>query len=424
MKFIKDVKCDISVFEDVFDRLWQYIFDDTKILVAVSWWPDSMLVSILLYQFFLLRGFDFNNLYYVHCNHKTRAETEAEEQFISTFFSGLNLSVGSYSGGDFSEDALRQWRYAFFNDLIKKHNIRYLVTGHNLTDRIESSFMNMFRGSGINGFLSMKFMDTNNLLEDANILRPILLYTKKEIENYCKKLDIPYVIDKTNLDKNTSMRNYIRLWLFPHFEEMSNKNTDDTCSFFDSMKQIYRDIEKMETVENIWQFIPIKKSWYWNADFAYLWEIPVWFIDEKTLLIVLKKFNVYSDVSKNTLSDFLHFFHISAQWFKYINWLYFFVSNGKIYIIKAKQNFWEKNIEKSIIIDKLWEYDLWKERVIIKDNQYVWCELRYPRMWDKVGSKSWSQYCINKKIPVFWRNFIPVVQLGNGYVVWCMDAVL
>lgn len=423
MNFITDIKWDFSQFNPVFAQLSKYFLADTKILVAVSGWPDSMLASALIYRYFLASWLDLGNLYFVHCNHKTRVETDEEEEFIRSFFQWLNLSVFSYDGTWHTEDDLRTWRYSAFNQLVQEHHIDYLVTGHNLTDRIESSFMNMVRGAGMIGFLSMRFLDENNLLSSAKILRPLLSFTKKEIENFCNQFEIPYVIDQTNLDQNTSLRNMIRLVLFPHLMDMSNKNTDENCTFFESMRQIYTDIEKIEQTEDIWKFQPMKKSPYRNADFAYLWDIPVGFIDEKVLLAVLKKFNIYCDVSKSTLSDFLQFFKSAKQWYKYINWVYFFIASGKIYIIKAKQNFWEKCIEKQLIIDKLWVYEIGKEQVSISNPDFQWCILRYPQAWDKVWSKSWGEYCINKKIPLFWRNFIPVVQLKSGYVIGCLDVL-
>jgi hypothetical protein len=42
-------------------------------------------------------------------------------------------------------------------------------------------------------------------------------------------------------------------------------------------------------------------------------EIPFGFIDENVLLAVLRKFNVYLDVTKKTLDDFLQFFHKAEQ---------------------------------------------------------------------------------------------------------------
>ena len=409
MKSIYDSVNLSSLCEKIFHKLWKVVFSDTKILVAVSGWPDSMLVSVLMYNFFVKYNYDLKNLFFVHCNHKTRPETDTEETFICDFFKWLNLEVRVYNGNEKTENSLRVWRYAEFNNIIKNNKIDYLITWHNLTDRIESTFMNMCRGSGLNGFLSMKFLDKNNLIENAGIIRPILDISKQRIEEYCKTLSIPYVVDSTNFDQETSLRNKIRLSLLPQFMDISYKNDWYSCSFFESMNEIYEEVENLSNIQYIWNFIEIKKSYYWNADFAFLREIPTGFIDEKILLEVFKKFNCYLDVTKSTVNDFLQFFSSSGQWFKYMNWVYFFVSNWKIYIIKAKQNFWEKNIEKELIIDRLWECEIWKNIVNIDSMEFVWKTLRYPKSWDNYGSKSWSKYCINKKIPVFWRNFIPVI---------------
>lgn len=413
MKTISDSVELLKEMSGVMQKLSEIDFFDKKFLVAVSWGPDSMLSSIVLYQFFLEKNLNFDNLFFVHCNHKTRKETDDEEKFIRSFFSGFNLDVSVYDGTDKSENVLRERRYAEFNEIIKKNKIDYLVTGHNLTDRIESTFMNMCRGAWLNGFLSMNYLDQNNLIDWAKIVRPLLGLSKKNIEKICSDLQIPFVIDNSNFDQNTSFRNKIRLSILPQLAEISNKNDEISCSFFDSMRQIYDDIEDKNDGLNVWNFVEIKKSPYRNADFAFLWDIPFWFIDENVLLAVLRKFNVYLDVTKKTLDDFLLFFHKAEQWYKYINWAYFFIASGKIYIIKAKQNFWEKCIEKEIIIDKMWSMDIWKNMVTIDSSEFIWKTLRYPKSGDKYGSKSWWKYCINKRIPIFWRNFIPVIADWN-----------
>ena len=409
MKTISDSIWVSQEIDKLIKKLSGIDFYNKKFLVAVSGWPDSMLSSIVMYQFFLGKNISFDNLFFVHCNHKTRKETDDEEKFICSFFDGFNLDVCTYSGTDKGESSLREWRYMEFNEIIKKNKIDYLVTGHNLTDRIESTFMNMCRGAWLNGFLSMKFLDQNNLIDWAKIIRPLLGLSKKNIEKICSDLQIPFVVDNSNFDQNTSFRNKIRLSILPQLAEISNKNDGVSCSFFDSMKQIYDDIENQKGDLDAWTFVEIKKSPYRNADFAFLWDIPFWFIDENVLLYVFRKFNVYLDVTKRTLDDFLHFFHRAEQGYKYLNWVYFFISNGRIYIIKAKQNFWEKYIEKEIIIDKMWIVEIWKNIVDIDLNNFVWKTLRYPKIWDKMWSKSWWKYCINKKIPIFWRNFVPVV---------------
>ncbi len=320
MKSIQDIiKQDLSRFDDLYNKLSDIFFVNKnnsinkktkKLLIAVSGWPDSMLLSVLIYSFFVKNNLDLNNLFFVHCNHKTRLETDEEQKYVEDFFEELNLSVCIYSDKNNkikskTEKNLRDWRYGEFQKVIDQNDIDFLLTWHNLTDRIESSFMNMFRGAGLNGFVSMKFVDQNNLLSWVKIIRPLLWYTKSEIEKTCDKNNIWFVVDKSNLDKNTSLRNDIRLSLFPQFAEMSNKNTDDTNSFFDSMKQIYLELDIQEEKMDIWEFIKIKQSPYRNSDFAFVWDIPLWFISENVLLKVLKKFNISAGVKADTLLDFI-----------------------------------------------------------------------------------------------------------------------
>lgn len=447
MKYMQDIISGIDIerdenfldrFDDLFIKLSDYIFADTKILIAVSWGPDSMFLSLLIYKFFVDNKFSLDNLFFVHCNHKTRKETDDEQKFIEKFFGKFNLSVSVYddkldcfTGSQWqqnkTEKNLREWRYWEFQKSIDKNAIDYILTGHNLTDRIESSFMNMFRGSGLNGFKSMKFLDQNNLLkknkwDNINILRPLLNYTKKEIEWFCSKLELEYKVDKTNLDEEISLRNKIRLSLFPKFTELSYKSNTETNSFFESMKTIYKEIDVLDQ-NAIWNFVKIEKSGYWNCDFAYYWDIPLAFVTQALLLKVLKKFNISTWISAESLKVYVDFFITAKQWYKYINGVYFFLSHGKIYIIKAKKIFWQKYIEKSTIIDNVWEVKIGKNIVNIEYDNLTWKELRFPKKWDKFWSKSWSKYCINQSIPVFWRNFIPVVVDWNNILKYFYECV-
>ena len=41
--------------------------------------------------------------------------------------------------------------------------------------------------------------------------------------NFCVDFDIPYVVDQTNLDKTTSLRNNLRLEIIPQLVDLSNK---------------------------------------------------------------------------------------------------------------------------------------------------------------------------------------------------------
>jgi tRNA(Ile)-lysidine synthase TilS/MesJ len=105
-----------------------------------------------------------------------------------------------------------------------------LIIGHNLTDRIETSLMNMRRGCQVRGFVNMKVQEGKkwsksgqkvvkdqilhthypSLVTRYHFLRPLLQYSKKQVQEYCDEHKIPYMIDASNADITVSQRNRIR----------------------------------------------------------------------------------------------------------------------------------------------------------------------------------------------------------------------
>jgi tRNA(Ile)-lysidine synthase len=47
--------------------------------------------------------------------------------------------------------AARELRYNWFKELKTEHQFDYIVTAHHLNDNIETFFINVLRGAGING---------------------------------------------------------------------------------------------------------------------------------------------------------------------------------------------------------------------------------------------------------------------------------
>jgi tRNA(Ile)-lysidine synthase len=125
-----------------------------------------------------------------------------------------------------------------------------LVFGHNLTDRIESTFLNLLRGANLNGFLAMQVQEDHHLLSGLSaeigtkVLRPLLEITKDEITNICERNKIPFITDPTNKDTTTSLRNKLRNKVLPELYKLANKQTKTTNSFIESMKNIYRQLEQ------------------------------------------------------------------------------------------------------------------------------------------------------------------------------------
>lgn len=161
--------------QECFRFLKEKITPNQKIMVAISGGADSMLTACLLYDFYKKEHYPLDHIFFIHCNHNTRSSNTDDETLIKNFFEKTNTYITKRpSNKKASEAELRTWRYKEFSSYTKKEHIDYLIFGHNLTDRIESSFLNLLRGANLNGFLAMTSEETHHLLKNTKVLRPLL----------------------------------------------------------------------------------------------------------------------------------------------------------------------------------------------------------------------------------------------------------
>jgi len=211
----------------------------SKIILWISWWPDSM----FLYNF-LKEKYWKNNLIIAHFNHKFRKESDIEEIKLKEFFEKEKVSFVSerYNWNNFKENILRKARYDFFQKIW--WGKYFLALWHNLTDRIETTFLNIARWTWIKWFLNMKKIDNKR-----KIYRPLLDLTKKEIQKKCDELNIPYFIDQTNFDNTISKRNLLRNIILEKIEENFSE------SFFYNFNKVYKQIENILPQFNIEEYL-------------------------------------------------------------------------------------------------------------------------------------------------------------------------
>ena len=112
------------------------------------------------------------------------------------------------------EEAGREIRYSFFDEVLEKINGNKVALAHNLDDQIETFLFRLIRGSSLEG------LEGINDRRDKYI-RPINEIYKSEIIDYLDTNNIPYVVDSTNLE-NDYTRNSIRLDLIPFIEKRYN----------------------------------------------------------------------------------------------------------------------------------------------------------------------------------------------------------
>lgn len=174
-----------------------------KYLLACSFGPDSMCLFNLLLE---------NNINFVvaHVNYKKRSISDFEESSLMQTCKDHNIEFYSCSAGNFPKSqnfqaTARVFRYNFFKLIYNQTNCDYLLIAHNLDDALETYIFNAQRNS-YTRYVGLKY-SINNF--DMNIIRPLLSYEKKALQQYCDDNNVPYSIDSSNLT-DVYTRNKIR----------------------------------------------------------------------------------------------------------------------------------------------------------------------------------------------------------------------
>ena len=390
-----------------------------KIILAVSWWADSMVVATQILFYYSKNKFNLENVYIAHCNHKIRKESEEEAKFMSKFFSGLNFHLFERDNLEKEdENSLRNRRYSQFSSLQKLIWASFVFLGHHLNDRVESTFLNLMRWSGINGFLNMHNIDKHHLLpDDSSICRPLLDISKSEILNICSETWIPFFEDKTNFDNLVSKRNWVRNQILNPLSRYTLDSKEEN-KFLESFSNIYHQIENFENKWYVNELIGVPCFSLWNAKYSYLRNRNILNCDEDDVFELFKILRI--QISSSVVNEWRVWLNNWKNWFKYIGGVYFFVHEKKLYIVKADREFWvrrDNSKENTIInvesMNNIWF--LWLN-LIIPRNELIWCDIRLPLEWDCFWWKSRRRWALNQKIPMRWRDWIPLA-LKDGKVI-------
>lgn len=170
-------------------------------IVAVSGGSDSMA---------LLNWLEENKKEYVvcHVNYKHRPTADRDESIVRRWCKSHNRPMEVlypvYKSGNFEAWA-RDVRYKFFEDMAKKYHVNDLYVGHHQGDLLETWFLQKNRGSIPTIYGLQERTERNGI----TVVRPLLSYTKKELEEICSSKGIEWGLDETNLS-NEYQRNRIR----------------------------------------------------------------------------------------------------------------------------------------------------------------------------------------------------------------------
>ena len=204
--------------QKILDHLSQnfQFLNGKKLLLATSGGLDSMVMAHL-----------FRKLNYeiaiAHCNFQLRGMESFEDQNFVQEYANANtipLFVTQFDTKAFAEDyklstqvAARELRYNWFYELLETENYDYILTAHHADDNLETFLINLSRGTGLEGLTGIPE-------KNENIIRPLLLFSRQEIENYAKENNIKWREDSSNTS-DKYLRNKIRHHLVPMLKELN-----------------------------------------------------------------------------------------------------------------------------------------------------------------------------------------------------------
>ena len=194
-------------------------------LLAVSGGMDSMCMADLFLSEFGPKAFAI-----AHCNFHLRGEeSDGDETLVRNWadsngvrFHRTDFDTEGHAAGNAVsiEMAARDLRYGWFAKLCGEFGYRAVVVAHNANDNAETLVLNLLRGTGLKGLHGMAEISPLTSLQGAFLLRPLLSFSRKQIEGYVFANKVPYRDDSTNALCEYK-RNRIRNEVFPIFEKIN-----------------------------------------------------------------------------------------------------------------------------------------------------------------------------------------------------------
>ena len=204
-----------------------------RVLVAVSGGIDSVSLLHVLCQ---LRDEFSISLAVAHLDHRLRPDSDKDARFVYRLAQSLNLpcfigrtNVKALAEKErrSSEDAARKARYEFLERVAQDWGAHKLASGHTLNDQVETFFMRLVRGAGLEGLKGIPA--TRALRSSLTLIRPLIECSRLQIETYAKENRLAYREDPTNKEKHFT-RNKVRHELLPWLAREFNPNLYDTIA--------------------------------------------------------------------------------------------------------------------------------------------------------------------------------------------------
>ena len=390
-----------------------YLFG-TKIALALSGGRDSMALAYA----FKKAGVDF---FAVNFEHGIRGAKSVEDSnFVAKWCldNGIEcvriaFDTPTYSreNGLTVEQGARELRYFHLDRLVDEGKCSLVAIAHHGDDQVETVLMRVLRGTGVRGLKGMSEVS-------GHYVRPLINYTREDIDAYVKANNVPYVEDDTNLD-DTYTRNYLRR----EIAELKNRFP----AIVEAVQRLSRNAGEVD--EYLLSQVGEVKVVDGEGEIG-LDELETPAVAKRKILLICEKLGVMQDVEERHYP--LIFDLKNAENGKRIDLPHGLIAHkdGQKIVLTRRLSpddmgeipFEKKSIDGIITVVPVDKFELEQGELIIDLNKVPKnAVLRHPRTMDRIkkfggGSKSLGDFLTDKKVPLRKRSdLIVLASAPSGY---------
>ncbi|OWY24206.1 tRNA lysidine(34) synthetase TilS [Sphingobacteriales bacterium UPWRP_1] len=210
---------------------------NNRLLLAVSGGVDSVVMCHLMQESNMQFGI-------AHCNFGLRgAGSDADEAFVQKLAAQYNVPFYSVQFNTLHfatqnkvsvQMAARALRYDWLEDIRQQNGYTFIATAHHQNDIAETMLLNLAKGTGLAGLHGIA-------AKSGKIVRPMLLFSKVQIEHFAQTENLPFRTDESNA-QTKYVRNKIRHLVIPALKEI-NPALEETfyqnAQRFSEIEQVY-----------------------------------------------------------------------------------------------------------------------------------------------------------------------------------------
>lgn len=317
------------------------------------------------------------------------------------------------------EQSARILRHKVFEEAASQYAYA-VATAHHMQDQVESVFMHIARGSGIDGLIGMN-------VEDGHIIRPLLLTSKEEIWDYIKANDIAYLDDSTNSNNDYS-RNFVRNNIIPTIKQKYPTFDKSLLRLSERAKEI------SDFVDSHTPILCLEEGGVY-CDFEDKHKV----IKAEMIKRAFSLLGVNVDIEERHIDSIIAFFESNST--GSIDMPYdtvVFKEDKGVVICKKQPTFdkiyrfsegcfeiggFELQIQKAEKFEKSDNNSKYKTLYIAVDNAQDLC-IRVRKQGDKIakfgsGTKSLGDFLTDKKVPQRLRDRLPIIANGSNVICVC-----